>query len=85
MGLQQCVGLLFKENAHHQLWLFSFVRSTERFHMPYQGVSHAEWPKDKHEYAPTRTGSTICWLLKAVVIECRPPRTERLSQRATKL
>src|ERR1700704_4311075 len=34
MGLQQCVGLLFKENAHHQLWLFSFVRSTERFHMP---------------------------------------------------
>ena len=25
----------------------------------YQGVSHAEWPKDQHEYAPTQTDSTI--------------------------
>ena len=39
----------------------------------------------KREYAPTQTGSAICWPLKAVVIECCPPRTERLSQRAKKL
>jgi len=51
----------------------------------YQGVSHAEWPKDQHEYAPTQTDSAICWPLKAVVIECAPPRTEGLSQRAKKL
>jgi hypothetical protein len=51
----------------------------------YQGVSHAECPKDKHECAPTQAGSAICWPLKAVVIECRPPRTERLSQCAKKL
>ena len=31
------------------------------------------------------TGSAICCPLKAVVIECRPPRTEGLSQRAKKL
>ena len=33
-GLQQCVGSLFRENAHHQLWFFSFVRRTERLHLP---------------------------------------------------
>jgi hypothetical protein len=48
-------------------------------------VSHAEWPKYKQEYAPTQTRSVICCPLKAVVIECAPPRTEGLSQRAKKL
>jgi hypothetical protein len=51
----------------------------------HQGVSHAEWPKDEHEYTPAETDSVICCPLKAVVIERHPPRTERLSQRAKKL
>src|SRR6266540_1017969 len=51
----------------------------------YQGVSHAEWPKDNEEYAPTQTGGAVCCSLKAVDIECRPPRVEGLSKRAKKL
>ena len=50
-----------------------------------QGVSHAEWPKDKHENAPTQTGIVICSPPKAVDIECRPPRAEGLSKCAKKL
>src|ERR1022692_36493 len=38
--------------------------------------------KANHECAPTRTGSVICCPLKAVDIECRPPRADRLSKRA---
>jgi hypothetical protein len=48
-------------------------------------MSHAEWPKEEHEYTPTETGSVICCPLKTVVIERHPPRTERLSQRAKNL
>ena len=33
---------------------------TEHFTRHYQGVSHAKWPKDNHECAPTQTGSIIC-------------------------
>ena len=63
-----------------------FVCSTEHlFHLPLQGVSHAEWPKDKHEAAPTETGSVICWPLTAVGIECAPPRATGLPQREKKL
>ena len=29
--------------------VLAFVRSTERFQCHYQGVSHAEWPKDQYE------------------------------------
>jgi len=43
-------------------------------------VSHAEWPKDKQEYAPTQIGGVICCPLKSVVIERAPPRTEGFSQ-----
>jgi hypothetical protein len=48
-------------------------------------VSHAEWPKDKHESAPTETGSVICWPLTAAGIECAPTRATGLSQREKKL
>ena len=73
------------ENARHQLWFSSFVCRTEHFTRNYQGVSHAKWPKDNHECAPTQTGSIICCPLEAVDIECRPPRAEGLSKRAKKL
>jgi hypothetical protein len=48
-------------------------------------VSHAKWPKDSYECAPTQTSSVICRTLEAVDIECRPPRAEELSKRAKKL
>src|SRR5205807_410378 len=51
----------------------------------YEGVSHAEWPKDCHEWAPTQTGGVICCPLNAVDLECRPPRPEGPSKRAKKL
>jgi hypothetical protein len=51
----------------------------------YQGVSHAEWPKNNDEYAPPQIGEAICQPLKAVDIECRPPRAEGLSKRAKKV
>ena len=54
-------------------------------YMPLPRSDDAEWPKDKYEHAPIQTGRAICRPRKAVVIECRPPRTERLSQRAKKL
>src|SRR5215467_14885796 len=79
-----CASAHSSENAYHKPWFSFFVRRTEHFHMPLRGVSHAEWPKDEHEYTPTETGSVICCPLKAVVIERHPPRT-RLSQRAKKL
>jgi hypothetical protein len=63
----------------------AFVRSTEHFTCYYQGVSHAERPKDKHEYAPTETGMVTCWPLTAVAIECAPPRITGLSQWEKKL
>jgi hypothetical protein len=50
-----------------------------------QGVSHAEWPKDNHENAPTQTGIVICSPLEAVDIECLPSHAERFSKRAKKL
>jgi hypothetical protein len=50
----------------------------------YQGVSHAEWPKDKYEYATIKTGR-VTWPVTAVGIECAPPRPTGLSQRERKL
>jgi hypothetical protein len=38
-------------------------------------LSHAKWPKDNHECAPTQTGSVICHTLEAVGIECRVSRS----------
>jgi hypothetical protein len=35
----------------------------------YQGGSHGEWPKDRHEHAPTKTGGVICCPPKAVDTE----------------
>ncbi len=49
----------------------SFVRRTE--HSNYQGVSHAKWPKNKHESVPSPTGSVICRALEAADIEWPPP------------
>jgi hypothetical protein len=54
------------------------------FTCQYQGVSLAEWPKDKHEYASTETG-VISGPLTAVGIERAPPRVTGLSQREKKL
>ena len=51
----------------------------------YEGVSHAEWPKDKHESAPKETGNVICWPLTAVDIECAPSSATGLSQCEKKL
>jgi hypothetical protein len=51
----------------------------------YQGVSHAQWPNDNTECAPTQTGSVIWYPIKAVDIECRPPRAKELSKRASTL
>ena len=45
-----------------------------------KGVSHAEWPKLKHEYALAQAGSVISCPLKAVDIKCGAPRDEGLSQ-----
>lgn len=54
-----------------------------------QGVSHAEWPKDNDEYAPTKTDEVAFYPRKAVGIdwdiECYPPRIEGPSKRAKKL
>ena len=68
-----------------RLWFLSFVCRTEHFARNYQGVSHAKWPKAKHECAATQTGSVTCCPLKAVDIECPPPRAHRPSKRAKKL
>jgi hypothetical protein len=51
----------------------------------YQGVSHAEWPKPKHEYSLPETIRATCRSLKAVDIEFIPSGVEKLSQRAKKL
>jgi hypothetical protein len=51
----------------------------------YQGVSHAQWVNDNLECASTQTGSIIWRALKAVDIECGPPRAKGLSKRAKKL
>jgi hypothetical protein len=82
---QRCVGSPFSESACRRPWFLSFVCRTEHFARNYQGVSHAKWPKAKHECAPTETGSVICCPLKAVDVECRPPRVDRPSKRAKKL
>jgi hypothetical protein len=73
------------EKAHYQIWFFAIVRRTKRFTCHYQGVSRAESPKDKHEYAPIQTGSAICCPLKSVVIEWRRAPVEGLSKCAKKL
>jgi hypothetical protein len=49
----------------------------------YEGVSHAEWPKDKYESASKETGN--CWPLTAVGIECAPSSATGLSQCEKKL
>jgi hypothetical protein len=49
-----------------RLWFLSFVCRTEHFARNYKGVSHAKWPKAKHECAATQTGSVICWTLEAM-------------------
>ena len=51
----------------------------------HQGGSHAEWPKDIHEHAPTQTCGVIFCPPKAVDIECRPNPVERASKRPKKL
>ena len=51
----------------------------------YQGGSHAEWPKDSHEHAPTQTGRITCCSPKAVDTEYRPPPVARVSKRPKKL
>ena len=55
------------------------------FICPYQGGSHAEWPKDSHEHAPTQTGRITCCSPKAVDTEYRPPPVARVSKRPKKL
>jgi hypothetical protein len=67
------------------------IGSSERFitpalvlqNVPLQGVSHAEWPKDKHESAAKETGN--CWPFTAVDIECAPSSAAGLSQCEKKL
>jgi hypothetical protein len=51
----------------------------------YQGVRHAQRPKDNQEYAPTRTGVVVCYPLEAMEIEAWQPGGEVLSKRAKKL
>jgi hypothetical protein len=51
----------------------------------HQGGSHAEWPKDSHEHAPTQTCGVIFCPPKAVDTECRPNPVERASKRPKKL
>jgi len=71
---------------HVALSSLPFVPNTGRFHFAkIKGVSHAEWPNDKHECATSETGSAICWSLGEVVIERRPPSSEGHSQRAKQL
>ena len=41
----------------------------------HQGGSHAEWPKDSHEHAPTQTCGVIFCPPKAVDTECRPTQS----------
>ena len=51
----------------------------------YQGESHAEWPKERHEHAPTQTGGVTCRSPKAVDTEYRPPAVARVAKRPKKL
>jgi hypothetical protein len=51
----------------------------------HQGGSHAEWPKDSHEHAPTQTCGAVLCPPKAVDTECRPNPVERASKRPKKL
>ena len=51
----------------------------------YQGESHAEWPKERHEHAPTQTGGVTCRSPKAVDTEYRSPAVARVSKRSKKL
>ena len=62
-GFNSASAHSFRENAH--FWFFLRAQHGAVFTCHYQGVSHAEWSKDKHEYAPTQIGSVICWPLKA--------------------
>jgi hypothetical protein len=55
------------------------------FFCHHQGGSHAEWPKHRHEHAPTQIGGVICSPVKAVDTECRPPPVARVSKRPKKL
>jgi hypothetical protein len=58
-----------------------------------QGVSHAEWPEDSDEYAPTEDGAVVSGPHKAMDvawdiernIECHRPRNKESSERAKKL
>src|SRR5262249_44815726 len=50
-----------------------------------QGVSHAEWPKDGDEYAPTQTRERICCPRKAAHMEWGAQRASGPSKRAKKL
>jgi hypothetical protein len=65
--------------------LIPVLRHGANFTCHYQGVSHAQWPKNNDEYAPPQIGDAFYRPLKAVDIECRPPRIEGLSKRAKKL
>jgi hypothetical protein len=50
-----------------------------------QRGSHAEWPKDSHEHAPTQTCGVIFCPPKAVDTDCRPNPVERAPKRPKKL
>ena len=87
-GAQQAKGFTgasARPSECRRLWFLSFVCRTEHFARNYQGVSHAKWPKAKHECAATQTGSVICWTLEAMDVERHPRRAHRPSKRAKKL
>jgi hypothetical protein len=48
----------------------------------YQGVSHAAWPENSHEWA---LKETICCPLTAATVECAAPTPAGFSQREKKL
>ena len=49
------------------------MRRTENFTRNYQGVSHAKWLQNHHDYAPTQIGGVICYPLEAVDIDATRP------------
>jgi hypothetical protein len=75
-----------RRRTFHQIRFWSVVLCLGAYFIcRHQGGSHAEWPKDSHEHAPTQTCGVIFCPPKAVDTECRPNPVERASKRPKKL
>jgi hypothetical protein len=83
-GHQPCIGSFVENECDHLLLLLPICRRSI-FIYRYQGVRHAQRPKDNQEYAPTQTGVVICRPLEAMDTETWQLGAEVLAKRAKKL